>query len=500
MFNPDFFHLKIHPKFAEELNIVLSFYDYKILIESDELEKGIKRLKYTHSNSNNEDSTTIIVEKEYFTVEDFILNEVFYRKKRNLKFYPILNKKNEVANFDVSPISIIKNHQMLKQLLDNKTYKIYLITINNYGTFIRFAENKVQRLYWNPPLNAGIPLSVKKEPVAELIFMLHDFGHYLIPDLLFTGNCNDSCTTELHKHVYVNWRLLGESVTIVLNEMFIPHFFEKECNLVFNVDKPYKLFKVLLQLQKQQLQYQKFSNKKGLYWASYMYFCKQNLCEFMNLLDDTNESESSQNGKVEWKTEWDNFHARYLPISTRGREWTETNYDKLVDMKYEYQKWWKMVNKFKSEMQWRTIEEIINICSITKLDSEFEIMEKIFRYVWDTVLVFLEEKETTSEIIIDEISNLLRTKLAFKRYTLGNVHLLIKYDIKEVEIILKLLCDLDNINEQEMLEMEMNKITKMYQDCVKQLYNDKLITTNEYHNYKSIHVMIPPNILRKGDY
>ena len=60
-------------------------------------------------------------------------------------------------------------------------------------------------------MNAGLPLIAKKDPIHELTFMFHDFGHFLMKDLIFTG-----IDSPLHRQVYIASRMISEAATIML--------------------------------------------------------------------------------------------------------------------------------------------------------------------------------------------------------------------------------------------------------------------------------------------
>ena len=295
----DYFHITAPQKFINEIKKILTYYDYRFDLEECTSDKIIKHLKTG--------------DREYDSIEEFLLKGIFYGKKKTLHHYRIDNNSDSVVNFDINPLNIIENNAILLHLMEHKIFREFLRRVYNYGTFIRFSENKVQRLYWNPPFNAGIPLTAKeKDPVYELIFLMHDYGHFLLPDLVFTGKLTD----EKAKKIYVNWRLLGESITIVLNEMLVVDFLkdkdEFKESLKIGYDKPYSLYQILRK-----------DNLKEIFWASYLYFCKQDKSGFEKLLDLS----TIDNNRV-----WDEFNTRYVPVSVRGREWTETNFERLKDV------------------------------------------------------------------------------------------------------------------------------------------------------------------------
>ena len=448
----DYFKVSAPKKLLSQIEEILVFYDYKFDLEESSDDKITKHLKTG--------------DQVFGSVEEFLLKGLFYSKKKNLHYFPVINQSNTVANFDIDPLEIITSNPIITVLMKISIFKELWRKVYNYGTFIRLSENKVQRLYWSPALNAGIPLTAKeKDPVYELIFLLHDYGHFLLPDLIFTGNKAD----EKAKRIYVNWRLLGESITIVLNEMLAVHYLkdtpEFKANLKIGYDKPFSLYQIL---NKHDL--------KQLFWASYLYFSKQDHSGFEELLSLDCE------GKI--KT-WHEFNTRYIPVSERGREWTETNFDRLKEMSNDYIKWWKVVEEFKSELQLSTVDDYYE--KISDMDN-LKIMEYLFEHVWVNVL---EPVLTSTDDKNTFITKEMRKVLAFKRYMIGNIFLLIKFDVKHNDILEKM---------RNMTSSDIPIIKSMYETQVKELYAKGLINMNEYHNYKNIFIMIPPNILKKDVY
>jgi hypothetical protein len=448
----DLFISEFEKKQYNELHGIMKWYDYKYNISYD--------VDISNENIVRKKSNESI---KYIDLEDFILRGIFYKNKKNLFHYPLENINNSVVNFDLNQYNIVKSNPVIKQLLNNNVFDRYIKTITNYGTFIRFAENKVQRLYWNPSFNAGIPLTAKdKDPIYELIFLLHDFGHFLLPDLVFTGTCS-----SLHRMVYVIWRLLGESITVMLNEMivvdYLKDFNEFKQKLKLDYDKPYKLFQ----------KFKKFDvNNRGdiynLFNSSFKYFCGNNPNGFINLL----------NGQSDDLAEWIEFDKRYRPVSLRGKEWTQMNYTNIESMKDSYKKWFKHVEPFCEELGLVTIDDIINKLNFDENSDEDMIMESMFNYIFETVI----EKLFLTNCDIDLIDENIRKEKAFKRYFIGNLLLLVNYDIDIGDLI-------NNLK---------NGSTNIYQQHVKNLYETNKLTLNEFHNY--IYTMIPPNILKKDSY
>lgn len=473
---PDlYFRVRAPSVHHRELSEIIEYYDYKYeLLDADD--GKITRVRGDGPGDGPGAGPG------YDTVEQFLLNEVFYRRKKNLHHAPVPNGRDSVVNFDVSPLDVVRRHPLLAHLLDHPLFTRYLTMINAYGTFFRFAGNKVQRLYWNPSINSGIPLTPKeKDPVYELVFLLHDFGHFLLPDLIFTGALTDARAGR----IYCNWRLLSEAITVVLNEMLAVDYlkdtaeFRALCRLGF--DKPYRLFKALRPID---------LGEKGavrsLFWASYQYFCRGDGDGFISLLDKRSEG----------MTMWSEFTARYGPVARRGREWTETNFSRLCEIADDYKRWWHHARPLADELGFRLIEEFHSAIPADDDDDDLHIMTILYDHVWSSLLepLFFPLAEPTDPTDPTDPADPADPKCtAFKRYMLGNLFILTKHGDKNAtqELITRL---------PHVTPSEFDDIIQLYRARLQGLYENGTLSTNEYHNARDIVIMLPPNILKKDSY
>lgn len=460
------FTLKASRALFEELEQIFHYYDFKYdLIPSDEGETAvIQRIM--------KDGTT----RECDGIEDFILRGIFYKRKKNFYHFPLVNANEKVANFDLDPWDFFSNNPVLKTLLENPLLCNYITQVYNSGIFFRFSENKVQRLYWNPPFNAGLPPTAKeRDSMYELIFFLHDWGHFYLRDLVFTGIVDDL----LAEIIYVFWRLLGESITIVLNEMIVVDYlkdtFEFKSRLKLGFDKPYSLYQ---HLDKKDL--------KKVFWASALYFVLQNSSGFEALLDLDDKQA---------KTAWEEFDTRYYPVSKRGREWTTTNFTRMKEMGTDFQAWWNVIEKTRDLVPMETIEQYYTeFCSSSTGTCDFDVLKLLFERVWNSLLRPLFTREVPVEQSLNErISNSQRKIKAFQRFMLGNIFILVKNQ-RNYESLLQMVM---NLQDDDHLDSNMKLIEENYQAQILECYQAGEITCNEYHNYKSMYIMIPPNILKK---
>lgn len=156
---------------------------------------------------------------------DVVISQVFesvlyHRVNRpDLNFFTLRPQKTIDWNFDVYEDFVMK-HRLLRDVSTRAPLTHSIIqTVCERGVFFRSAANRRQRVYWFPGLNSGIPLTAKKDIVHETTFMVHDFGHFIIDDLVFTG----SIKNPLHRAVYVTYRMISEAITMVLADIVFVH-------------------------------------------------------------------------------------------------------------------------------------------------------------------------------------------------------------------------------------------------------------------------------------
>jgi hypothetical protein len=92
-------------------------------------------------------------------------------------------------------------------------------TVVNEGVIFKSAANRRHNNYFNTLLNPALPLVSKKDAVHEATFMMHDIGHFLIRELIFTGYE----TTEIEKLVFIAYRMISEATTMMYADVLFTH-------------------------------------------------------------------------------------------------------------------------------------------------------------------------------------------------------------------------------------------------------------------------------------
>lgn len=146
-------------------------------------------------------------------ISRFLLDRVYYQKRMDLAQTPrspsrTIDFADDVGQF-LADSPWLRGPSIARFGIDR-----LLEAVVNQGVFFRAAKNRRERIYWWPGLNAGIPYTPKRDQIHELTFMIHDFGHFLLPDLVFCGRVNAS-----NRRVYIAYRMISEAVTLVLADM-----------------------------------------------------------------------------------------------------------------------------------------------------------------------------------------------------------------------------------------------------------------------------------------
>jgi len=149
-------------------------------------------------------------------VASALVHQILHFKRRtDLKHAP-LNQQSTI-NFSLDVTEFVEGHPLLSRGLSVPGYSALLRSVLNGGIFLKSPGNRRERNYWWPGLNAGLPLTPKDDAMHEATYAAHDFGHFRVPDLLFTGS--PLCASRLGCRVYLVHRMLSEGVTMVLADM-----------------------------------------------------------------------------------------------------------------------------------------------------------------------------------------------------------------------------------------------------------------------------------------
>jgi hypothetical protein len=149
-------------------------------------------------------------------LSDFAIGHLYLPERADLAHHP--RRPSRTVDFDERPLDFIAQNRFLGALRADRPGLGRLVAhVVREGLFFRAAQNRREKNYWLPGLNAGVPLTPKRDAVHEITFLFHDLMHFAQPDLVFTGALGGDARAA--RNVYVAWRMVSEALSLVLADM-----------------------------------------------------------------------------------------------------------------------------------------------------------------------------------------------------------------------------------------------------------------------------------------
>jgi hypothetical protein len=376
------------------------------------------------------------------------LPSIFQFDKINLNFNPVQN--NEVISFEPVIEDLFKNNRYYKLAYKNEVFKSLLDYIISDGLFIRRASNRKQKNYWLPGLNAGIPLTPKKDELHELTFMFHDIMHFFFPDLIVTANDKAS------KHKYFIARMVSEAFTLVLADILFISLL-KDDNIEYDYTKR-KIFPLFENI-KFDITKQNMPKVKELLWA--------NTC--FALLGDDKLRKLVKNDTV-----FEIYKSKYQQIFQDDYIWTVHNYGNIAKNHEQNKSWLEMIKNVSGDILTGTD----SFCPQFDINSD---MQEQVRCVFETMYNKLEG------IVLNNVILSEGKKRAVQRYVAGQCFIFYKFDTVYNKLFL------EQIKEALKVEFpDIQNIKYIYNTYIDALAKDNFITRYEAENYKNIYPFFEP--------
>lgn len=363
-------------------------------------------------------------------ISDFIKDTIYYKDRLSLSFSNLSTKR--VVDFEARVADLVDENEYYNNSFAVKYgYRRLIEHTINMGAFWRSAQNRRQNTYWCPGLNGGIPVVNKKDDkIHEDVFRAHDFGHYVVPDLIFTGN--DSIW---HRRAYVAYRMISEATTMSLADMLFVHALKTSgIDYDFSKRRIYPLF-VALGLSFDEPE--KFlENLKIVVRANFMYCLQGDDSEYKRLLK-LNGQLDEQTGTAECL---ERFKEKYAPFFVEDFRWTEHNYDNMVQKGEDLRRWWDAVAPLRAfdDVPMTTVDDFLKSLEESERhkhvfddprDPNNSFVLAVFDQVFDTVIAPVFESEPP------KVSNSQLLFRAFVRWITGQLAICSKYALVYKESI-----------------------------------------------------------------
>jgi hypothetical protein len=103
--------------------------------------------------------------------------------------------------------------QPMMQTPETAPTRAIVQSVHESGAWLKASKDRRAKHYWWPGLNAGIPMTPKKDHVHELTFLVHDIIHWAMPDVIPAGD------GERHYRLYLLTRMMSEAITLCMADM-----------------------------------------------------------------------------------------------------------------------------------------------------------------------------------------------------------------------------------------------------------------------------------------
>ena len=268
--------------------------------------------------------------------------------------------------------------------------------------------------------------------------MFHDFGHFLMKDLIFTGK-----DSPLHRGVYIISRMISEAITIMMADgVFVNTLAQAKIEYDWTTRHIYPLFSDTgLDFSDKDAF---VANLKTLTKASVDYTVKGNDNTFRELISKAGNT--SEN--LELYTE------KYKPFFISDYEWTAHNYSNMSNRADEMRRWWAMTSPLRSLLvpPLETIDEFISSMSMfcggdgvsgseregstdadTDTDLSFSLVDRVFETIFERRIapIFCARHQGGPSFkepqLLDECT---RRRRGFLRWIIGQVSIIKKIEGK----------------------------------------------------------------------
>ena len=405
----------------------------------------------------------------------YITEAVHYQQNRDFRFTPL--QPQDVVDFS-NPVADYVERVPHYNLPTVKEYGLrgMLDHVLNQGIHWRAAKNRRAGTYWFPGMNAGIPLTPKGDAFHEETYLFHDFGHFVIRDLIFTG----SHTAE-QRQVYILYRMMSEAMTMVLADMlFVDAVARSGFEYDFSKRHIYPLFAATgVRFDSPSVRWESLAK---LLRANVDYCVRGSTAAYQALLDASPVEAATRAAALQA------FTHKYEPFFVEDFNWTDHNYRKMSEQSATTRQWWQHAAPVAAwgGVTFETVEAFIQELRPADGDLVDQVREAIVR---KTLAPLFAEP-----VRVPQASRQDQLRAAFARYMAGQIGIFSRYGtllaetpIHRDRLLRRLKAVLANVTQEGVQE-----IRALYDDYLTLLLERGLITTDDRETYKEVYPLFDP--------
>ncbi|MBL8680216.1 MAG: hypothetical protein JNK05_13660 [Myxococcales bacterium] len=407
----------------------------------------------------------------------FAMDELYLRERADLNHTP--QNQSATVDFARDVGAFVRAHPSLS-MLDRARPGVGRIidSVVADGLFFRAAHNRRERNYWWPGLNAGVPLTPKRDAVHEVTFMVHDFVHFAQPDLIFTGEMGGD--PAIARNVYAAWRMVSEACSLVVADMlFVDELREKGLAYDFAKRRIYPLFDAL----RPAVMTEDFVHAmRALVRANARYA----------LLGDASAfDELSRKGcdRDAYATALDGYRAKYEGYFRADWRWTVDNFDELSERRAVFARWSALVGAERfASLGLRTLHGLVRELR-ARDERALATAEGTVDLVLDVVLEELEARAIYGGVT-DEATLAARRAKAFSRWVLGQCMMFAAWDFvpRSTPMAVAILRAIDGPIDEHVIA----RVRAQMSDHIDELVREGLLSEDDRRTYDGVFPLFEP--------
>lgn len=397
-------------------------------------------------------------------ISRFLLDHIYYAAPVDLRFSP--QQQRRTVDFDAPLDPLLREHPLLNGP-EARRYGVdrLLRAVERGGVFFRAAKNRREKIYWWPGLNAGIPFTPKKDAIHEITYLVHDFAHFLQPDLLVTGPLSPRA-----RAVYVAYRMISEAVSLVLADMlFVDSLARGGVDYDFSARRAHPLLVAAgLDLA-----------APGALLPGLYRLLRANVAYCVRGDDGPWRELVGERGGEALAA----YRTKYAPFFVEDFRWTVRNVEGMAGRPDEFARWWSLVAPLveAKPLGLMTVDEAV------ALVGEADPVEALFEWV------FAHKIRPVFEGPEPEVPAEERRERAFFRYMIGQMGLFARYHfVPEAAPHGARIVEFLRAHAGRLGAAEIARVRAFYEKFVELLASRNLISLDDEATYREVFPLFEP--------
>lgn len=411
------------------------------------------------------------------------LNDLVYYPSSKKHSHQDLPQFERPVSFQVDPVEVASRNPLLFNVEAERAGIADLFRRSfNGGLFFQASQTRRQGNYFAPGFNAGIPLVSKPDPHHETTYFAHDLGHFLMPDLAYSGD-----GSALHQKTYLVHRMLGEAITMMIADGVFVDTLKRSG---FQYDYSKRLIDPLVEasgLRFDEGPKQVLKNIFPLLKANTEFVITGKVSRFKELLSHRSDRDHLLK----------RFHF-YDRFFTADLKWNLENFKSLQIKSKQLEQWREIVTPIAKMhgVDFVTLDDRIQELSLTDEMSAMEIADRMLEHWYRTVMVPAFEQKVKFE------PRPILLKRAFVRYMIGQLSIFSVYgevDRESKRFETQIVGQLLSLGQSITFD-EVQAIRSLYDNYIAHLKKINLISPDDAAHFRENYPLFSPRYVSYNEF